>query len=740
MTSETENTAKDSGNRQRVGSEPDIGIISRLIQSINIAIGKASAYPEGHPLVKEAMQQIEDVLSGLFNHQNQLKLGIAKNAIILGTTVLEPENQRFQSFAGSLFRHGIVGLTLLKGLNSKELIGFNRLILQSRNDILQQGGLEALISDAGIRHIKLLLIDYGLFHMFEGSDSDVMENLQNASFWSHFVEGLFQGILASGIDTPEGRYSVVPDRLGGMLNERYMIAKDEAIQTLDHALVSYLDSLCAAGFADTDESTRRVFEFVQSLNSDLRRHFLEKYLNSIPQSDEVADRALSGLPDDLIIEALDKHASREFYVPPYVLDLVRKLSKLSQGKEAAPIEGFINAFSRDDLLENMKTIFKEDEQDRFMPIDYQNALRSIVVADHLSTQEISEIEQLEQTLSEQNQNTGLAWIVAEIIATESQPATYASMAEWLRKCLARMVFDGDIQLVLNIMDTINRVGEADGKADAQQPLLAESLLSDPGFVYKALSDSKKWIKDRKFYVSRLIKRIGTPFIDPLLEHLAEEQSKTLRMFYIDTLKDMGPAVTKAIIKRLGDTRWYYVRNLLFILCSMNDPNVLDSVYRLLDHDHPRVRQELLRILVTFSDPKADGIILQEMHASDLERRLNAIRLAGKVRNATILQELIGILKTKGMNPTDLEMKKAVVHALAEIGDTSVLPVLLNIMQSFFLFSGSRSRQLKIEIAGSLNRYPKDATAPIVRKLGKTWAKVATEQSSAQSRALREPAS
>ena len=38
---------------------------------------------------------------------------------------------------------------------------FDIIIAQKRNDIYQKGGVDALLSKAGIRHIQVKLIDYG---------------------------------------------------------------------------------------------------------------------------------------------------------------------------------------------------------------------------------------------------------------------------------------------------------------------------------------------------------------------------------------------------------------------------------------------------------------------------------------------------------------------------------------------------------------------------------------------------
>ena len=100
---------------------------------------------------------------GSLKRRGQLTFGIAKDAVMVGLKVLDQKNPIFQRFAGTLFEQGIVGLTLLRGLTSKELMDFDIIIAQKRNDIYQKGGIDVLLSKAGIRHIQVKLIDYALF-------------------------------------------------------------------------------------------------------------------------------------------------------------------------------------------------------------------------------------------------------------------------------------------------------------------------------------------------------------------------------------------------------------------------------------------------------------------------------------------------------------------------------------------------------------------------------------------------
>jgi HEAT repeat protein len=105
-----------------------------------------------------------------------------------------------------------------------------------------------------------------------------------------------------------------------------------------------------------------------------------------------------------------------------------------------------------------------------------------------------------------------------------------------------------------------------------------------------------------------------------------------------------------------------------------------------------------------------------MDSGDSGRCLKAITLAGMTRNNQVFERLVGFLKKKGLNKTDLEVKKASVHALAETGDPSALSALQGILKSFSLFSRHRLMLLKLEIIASLGKYPAEEVFPVLQKI------------------------
>ena len=231
-----------------------------------------------------------------------------------------------------------------------------------------------------------------------------------------------------------------------------------------------------------------------------------------------------------------------------------------------------------------------------------------------------------------------------------------------------LVKSGDFHVVLNVLETISKKMDDPGEDQEAHSKDLMEMFSDRSFTEEVLTAATQWGKEKHFYIKKLVQHIGQPFIEPLLDRLTEEESKTLRLLYLDLLKEFGGAAVKdQLIKRLGDKRWYVVRNLLFVLRQLDDPSVLNSIYGLFSHHDQRVRHELLHTFLAFKDARADNILLKEMNSGDSDRCLKAITLAGMTRNNQVFERLVGFIKKKGLNKTDLEIKKASVHALAEIG-------------------------------------------------------------------------
>ncbi len=482
----------------------DIKVISGLIHAMNMAGSKLTSYPEGHPFIIESFKKVENILQGIFETRGQLAFGIAKDSVMVGLKILDQKNPIFQRFARTLFGHGIVGLTLLRGLASKELMDFDIIISQKRNDLYQKGGVDALLSKAGIRHIQVKLIDYGMFQAQEDLDSYETdgEDLQSSLFWESFVKGLFEGTLDSDGKSSKPWNDIDAKALAGMLNSKYLSQDTKALEGLDYALLANMRNRPLSQLADNDESKERLFTFINSLNDDLRQCFLERFLNSLPDDSDITGGILSGLPDEIIIEALEKQTNEELYVPPNILKILRKLKKSPDTVDLEGVDGLLGEHSKDELAEKLKVIFKEDEGNRFVPLDYQKILQDVIIAEDLSAPELSEVRQLEQTLTEYSISMSLTPIIVNLVVNYGRDQVPDFLKQALKDHCVLLVKNGDFHVVLNVLETINKKAAHSGEDQEASLRGLMEMFSDRSFTEEVLTAAAQWGKEKHFYIKK----------------------------------------------------------------------------------------------------------------------------------------------------------------------------------------------------------------------------------------------
>lgn len=741
---------------------------------MNIARRNLVAYPRGHALVTESFEKVRLVLMDFFEYSSYFTLGIAKDTLMMGTKALDKKNPVFENFAHILFEHGIVGLTFFRSLTVDELMDFDHIISQKRNDVQHQGGVEALLAKAKVNNIKVQLIDYRMFQAQEGlveASADI-DNARESLFWWHFVQGVMDGTLDPFGLPFDGMEDIDPERLAETINKQFgghgrlsekSLYENESVQggpggdgglsagesdqgngsgagQNEDALAgqesgggdsdredsskkrfifsAFLDSrkfdFCKLAHDET--STTRLDVFVRSLEPGLRKIFMERFLSSFSHNTGALNQIIPSVSDEIIIEALESNAKKELYIPPNILDILERLQKESASEDTRGADELPEGIAQEELAKKFSVIFKEDELDRFVPLDYQRILHDIVLADSLSAPELSQVRQLEDTLSPQSIHMHLTAVVVDIISKGDPGVLPPCLAQALKDCCMFLISIGDFHAVSVIFETVMKKTGAPARDNEVKTDGILEIFADDDFIGNVLDGPAQWGKEKDFYIVELIKKVGSPFVEPLLDRLSSEEDRTLRYFYLDLLGELGTAVKEPAIKRLKDNRWFLVRNLIILLRNLNDPSVLPALHSLLEHPHPRVRHELMQTLIKFNDPVAERIILQEMDSPETGRCLKAIALAGMTRNRIVSQRLQEFLKQRGFGKTILPIKKASVYALGEIGDPSALPTLQNILKSRTFFRRHAAMNLKLEIIDSLKKYPVGDASPILKGL------------------------
>lgn len=178
-------------------------------------------------------------------------------------------------------------------------------------------------------------------------------------------------------------------------------------------------------------------------------------------------------------------------------------------------------------------------------------------------------------------------------------------------------------------------------------------------------------------VRRLVDRFGAVAAPPLIEILAESESRNVRRHVFDMLTDLGTDVAAEFVERLeADERWYVKRNMLALLAEMDELPESFKPRRYLRHDRPAVRYEAYKILVEGDQDRQE--VLERLFD---ERQPRLVRLAFASLPTSVPASLVEAgLRHVADEELDDELRAVGIRALAESPTRGLRDLLLDLCQ------------------------------------------------------------
>lgn len=685
--------------------------LSALVIELNILRRHVTAYPAGHPLPREAARKVATLLGRLLEDTERVTLGIARETILFGDHPLDRRNPVYRDFARVLSERGIVTLTCHRGMDDAELLRFAGILSRSREEINACGGIEAVARAEGLSRLTIQGVDYGMFRVTEEDQlsAPLEGGGSSASLWEQFVRGLLDGTLDPFGDSTENRPPMDPRILAEVLNGRVFSDPDHQDETYDAVIAAFMRRIDRdSGGQSGQEYAGRLGALVEGLNPDLRRQFLGRAFNALANRPEAADRVVSSLDDDIILDTIEELNTRNVSIPPLILTLCQKLNACSQDRDT-PFR--VSRTETGNMARNLGAMLSAESFEQYVPEVYQGSLEQIVAAGKIASG-LSEAATLRELLESENYEAKVGTIILELMKSNPAREDAAGMGESLGELCAYYRDAGDFPALKAVCEHLPPPGEPPSTL-LQQRLL--TVIGSPSFIVPLMDAPAVWGKGRYDDIRTIITLIGAPCVPHLLDRLAEEESMSLRRYYMACLLALGETARDEAVARLGDERWFYVRNLVTILRGLNDPSAVRHLSRLLHHPHPRVRQETLRTLVHFSDPEGERMLLRELGSNNRETLLTAIQLSDRSRSPQVRERLTGLLNKGGLTGADIDIRCAVVKALAETGDPAVIPEIARLLRSRSILRSTALVRLKTEAIRSLAKYPPDAALPLLRE-------------------------
>ena len=691
--------------------EAEKPLIIIFLQRLNVARRYQSTYPPGHPAISESISKTLTVLQEFFPSSPTISIGIGPAAIYFEQIKFTDNDPSVADFCHFFSHLGIATVTFQAGITADELIRFNQLLRSDREQIESFGGFSSLLAEQRIGHIQVIAIDY---EAFQAKALDNGRDLEAQDLWENFLFGLSQGILDFDSESEQ--------QLAGLAQMLNYAQTDISVQTTEyqHKLTDFIDHSLYADRSKTLQVRAgiRINHLLQQLSSEARDHFLTNIIQALNKNPEPAENILSGISPQYFNATLaslsrDKHEISTRLVN--LLDLFSNNNSPAQYKLNS-----LNDLSTDVLKARLDELFREEQQEAYLPSQYQTALKDVfsdnVIPELIPDDVQTELRELIESQSiEHHFSQIIIRLIENPLAKEYETAAQDHLLELTKFYLDTGHFKKLKEIFRNWTSHLNS-GYAHLDIFAEKVIAAQSQKS---FITEVLDGFEIWEKGKHADLTTYIQEVGEPYVAAIIERLGLAPKKEERMLWLQILKSISSDAQQTIIEALNDDRWYLIRNLLSVLRQTPNQMTLKASLPFCTHNHPMVRIEAIGNLLMSNPATGNRYLQQELRSDDPQTKEAALKITSLSKDPVIIDILHSLLQSPAASDTELNWQLTAAQSLGQIAQPETLVIFRRLLRKKGFFMSQRVKTLQQEIIKTLPKFSGSAVEKLVKELSKS---------------------
>ncbi|MCZ6508244.1 MAG: HEAT repeat domain-containing protein, partial [Acidobacteria bacterium] len=285
-----------------------------------------------------------------------------------------------------------------------------------------------------------------------------------------------------------------------------------------------------------------------------------------------------------------------------------------------------------------------------------------------------------------------AKVMLEVLRNESDDDDYLALVLELERALPDLIVDGQYIAAEEILkalatDLVPSSGRTDIQREAARDVLIhfcnQHTLRE---VVRNLAGKQRTQIDA---ATRIFSSLGPMAVPALLEALSQEASRPIRVHLLGMLAAIGDHALPEIRKHLRDKRWFFVRNLVWIIGEIGDARFVSHLGVIVNHPDVRVRRETVRSTAKLHHEAAIQVLLSAIEDSDHGVQLLAIRGLGRPGAHGAVERLCELLRRPNLTGNNTDIIRTAAIALGRIGSPAATPDLKKLTRRPILFRKRR---------------------------------------------------
>lgn len=328
------------------------------------------------------------------------------------------------------------------------------------------------------------------------------------------------------------------------------------------------------------------------------------------------------------------------------------------------------------------------------------------------------MEQVNPSLTDQQRK--LLRIIQELRATHPDESYRKLLAELIPQVLQNLTPGGETLalealalLTDNAFDQTRPIAQREASLQALGKLTKDNTLK---LLLELLCDRNRDEETRRAAREVLRAASGNLLIWRLTDRLAEEPLAHNRKTLCELLISKGPAAQPVLFEYLCDARWHVVRNIVSILGDIRSPAAASRLRDCLSHEDVRVRWETVRALSRIGGDEALRVLLHPLQAASNLGLCRQVLLAiATLQNPLAVPELVRKLKSLRKNAANLELCKAIIKTLGDMGLIEAVPALTEILRHSPMWNRALMDEIRCSAAVALGQMDEESAREALRK-------------------------
>ena len=691
------------------------------------AVKALQLYPASSPVVGGAVGRAHQVLQP-FLREGRLTLSVLPDSLCVGRFDVAAGSRSVGGLADRLHRRGVAHLHLDAGMEPTGLQHLAELLATDPETLKEEGGISGVTARRPMTGISFELLQ--LERLFEDEEVD---SHPDAEIWKDLLGGYSDEAELESIDWDAlaENPQQLSDFLGWLLDSS---AKIDGISEMSRvqlvrAVCTRVGEAAAARGDDCLDNVAGVFgRCYDRLDKEVWIELLGQPLpvgaEASPASiakEEEAERMVRAAAAELSSTDL-AHSIGATLTREQVEDLL--VYALSTRQEASPrifglFQRLLEVRSERDAMEQAirdkveRLVSKDDDRrtfadlwpqladaihgenpDQFVSANYKASLGQLLIDDQPTS--VWDTDVIHKRMREMEPNYLVqrkVKIILEVVKAVTDNEQYEQLALELERALPELIVSGQYIATEEILrDFSDHLMPTNGRPDRQRQVALDILIRFCNQhtlreVVRNLAGKQRTQIDA---ATTIFRSLGPMAVAPLLEALAQEGSRPIRVHLVRMLAAIGDQALPEIKKHLRDKRWFFVRNLVWIIGEIGDPGFIRYLRVIIEHSDVRVRREAVRALGKLENETAADVLIDAIDDEDDEVSLLAIRGLGHPGGRIAAPRLRKLLRLPNFLGQNTETIRAAAIAIARIGDGRSLPTLRRIPRNPFFFRSSRA--------------------------------------------------